>query len=40
VATAIRRVLATGRVAAFGAACTWHPGQGDPERVRPLLQND
>lgn len=34
---AIRRVLATGRVAAFGAACTWRPGQGDPERVQSLL---
>lgn len=38
VADAIRRVLATGRVAAFGAACTWHPGQGDPARVQPLLR--
>jgi arginase len=40
VASAIRRVLATGRVAALGAACTWHPGRGDPERVQPLLQID
>jgi arginase len=39
VAGAIRRVLATGRVAAFGGACTWHPGQGSPERVHPLLQS-
>jgi arginase len=38
VAGAIRRVLETGRVAAFGAACTWHPGQGAPERVHRLLQ--
>lgn len=31
---ALRRVLATGQVAAFGAACTWHPGHGAGERLR------
>lgn len=28
VAGALRRLLATGRVAAVGIACTWHPGHG------------
>ena len=38
VAEAIRDVVATGRVAAFGVACTWHPGSGAAERVRPYLE--
>jgi arginase len=37
VADAVHRVLATGRVAAFGAACTWQPGHDAAGRVRPLL---
>lgn len=37
VGQAIRRVLGTGRVAAFGAACTWHPGHGAADRVRPYF---
>ena len=38
VAEAVRDILATGRVAAFGLACTWHPGSGAAERVRPYLE--
>jgi hypothetical protein len=29
VAGALRGLLGTGRVAAVGIACTWHPGHGD-----------
>lgn len=36
---ALRRVVATGRVAAVGLACTWHPGRGAAERVRPLVES-
>lgn len=35
VAAALRRVMDTGRVAAIGLACTWRPGHGAAERVRP-----
>lgn len=35
---AIRRVMATGRVAAVGLGCTWHPGGGAADRVRPHLE--
>lgn len=38
VAEAVRDILATGRVAAFGLACTWHAGSGAAERVRPYLE--
>jgi arginase len=38
VSQAIRRVIATDRVVAFGAACTWHPGHGAGRRVRPFLE--
>jgi arginase len=34
---AIGRVLATGRVAALGLACTWHPGRDCADRLRPAL---
>jgi arginase len=37
VAAAIGRVLATGRVAAFGVACTWYAGRGCADRLRPSL---
>jgi arginase len=37
VADALGAVLATGRVAAFGLACTWHPGHGAADRLRPGL---
>lgn len=33
VAAAVARVVATGRVAAVGLACTWHPGHGAANRV-------
>jgi arginase len=34
---AIGRVLATGRVAALGLACTWHPGRDCADHLRPAL---
>jgi arginase len=34
VARAVGAVLATGRVAAVGLACTWRPGHGTGERLR------
>jgi len=34
VAEAVERVLATGRVAAVGLACTWYPGRGGADAVR------
>ncbi|WP_280268457.1 arginase family protein [Nocardia wallacei] len=36
VATAIRHVLDTGRVAALGIACTWRDGSGAAQRMRAL----
>jgi arginase len=39
VAQALGRVIGTGRVAAFGVACTWCPGQGAAERIRPHLES-
>jgi arginase len=39
VARALGRVLASGRVAALGVACTWHPGHGAAERTRPHLES-
>jgi arginase len=37
VAEAVRQVIATGRVAAIGAACTWQRGHGAAEHVAPIL---
>lgn len=37
VAAALRTVLATGRVAAVGVACTWYPGHAAARRVAPHL---
>jgi arginase len=37
VATAMSNVLGTGRVAAVGIGCTWHPGHGNAELVSPWL---
>jgi arginase len=36
-AAALARVLGTGRVAALGLACTWHPGRGAADRLREHL---
>jgi arginase len=38
VAAALHRVLATGRAAALGIACTWYPGHGAAARVSPYLE--
>ena len=37
VASAVGEVLATGRVVAFGAACTWKSGSGAADMVRPIV---
>jgi arginase len=37
VAGALRMLLATGRVAAVGIACTWHPGHGAAAAIGPAL---
>lgn len=37
-AEALRRLLDTGRVAAVGIGCTWHPGNGAATRVAPHLE--
>lgn len=37
VSAAISRVIATGRVAAVGLGCTWHPGHGAADRLRAPL---
>lgn len=37
VQAALREVLATGRVAGVGLACTWTPGQGAAERARTVF---
>jgi arginase len=39
VAEAVRDILATGRVTAFGVACTWHSGSGAAARVEPYLRD-
>jgi arginase len=39
VAQALGLVVGTGRVAALGVACTWHPGRGAGERVGPQLES-
>jgi arginase len=38
-AEALGDVFGTGRVAAFGLACTWRPGAGAGERLRPHLES-
>lgn len=37
VAAAVARVVGTGRVAAVGLGCTWHPGSGSAERLKPIV---
>jgi arginase len=37
VAEALRMILGTGRVAALGIACTWHPGHAAARHVAPDL---
>ncbi|MFI0483691.1 arginase family protein [Actinomadura sp. 9N215] len=39
VLASVRRVLATGRVAALDIACPWHPPEGDDTTVRARLLN-
>jgi len=39
VATAVRYLLDTGRVAAVGVACTWYPGQGGDAQVGSYLSS-
>lgn len=36
-AAALRMLLGTGRVAAIGIACTWHPGHAAAARISPWL---
>ncbi len=38
VSSALRRLLGTGRVAAVGVACTWHPGRGAAAGLAPYLR--
>lgn len=38
VAGALRMLLGTGRVAAVGIGCTWHPGHSAAARIRPYLE--
>lgn len=38
VAEALRTILATGRAAAVGIACTWHPGHRAASRIGPRLE--
>jgi arginase len=38
IAGALRTLLATGRVAAVGIACTWHAGHGAAARIGPFLE--
>jgi arginase len=38
VVDSLRRVLDSGRVAAVGVGCTWHPGRGAGERASPELE--
>jgi arginase len=35
---AVRHLWQTGRVVAVGVACTWRPGHGNADRVRPHLE--
>jgi arginase len=38
VAAALSMLLATGRVAAVGIACTWHPGHAAAAAIDPQLK--
>lgn len=38
IAGALQMLLSTGRVAALGVACTWHPGHAAAARVGPWLE--
>jgi arginase len=38
VVEALRRVIGSGRVVAFGVGCTWHAGHGAAERIAPPLE--
>ena len=35
---AVRHVWSTGRVVAVGLACTWRPGHGNADRLRPYVE--
>jgi arginase len=39
VTSALARVIATGRVAAIGLACTWYPGQGGATRIGQPIED-
>ncbi len=39
VAEALLHVIGSGRVAALGVGCTWYPGSGAAERIRPRLES-
>ncbi|TDC81973.1 arginase family protein [Actinomadura sp. 7K507] len=40
VLASVRRIMATGRVAALDVACPWHPPEGDEDTVRARLLSD
>lgn len=40
VLASVRRIMATGRVAALDIACPWHPPEGDDETIRARLLSD
>ncbi|WUR54269.1 arginase family protein [Actinomadura citrea] len=40
VVASVRRIMATGRVAALDVACPWHPPEGDDDAVRTRLLKD
>jgi arginase len=40
VLASVRRIMATGRVAALDIACPWHPPEGDDTAVRTRLLHD
>jgi arginase len=40
VVASVRRILATGRVAALDVACPWHLPEGDDDAVRARLLRD
>jgi arginase len=37
-AGSLQMLMATGRVAAVGLACTWYPGHGAADRLAPYLE--
>jgi arginase len=39
VTDAVAGVLDTGRVVALSLGCTWHPGQGSADQIRPHLES-